>query len=70
MHSFQVDGSQIAKTTSTGITIGSLLAAIQAWVQSQSYLTTSTLSSITVTGTSTLKAMNIDNGPGNSIIIT
>ena len=39
-HSFQVDGTQIAKITSTGITIGSLLAATQSWIQSQSYLTT------------------------------
>ena len=45
------------------------LVASQSWVQSQNYLTTSP-ATITVTGTANLNAMSINNGTGNSFIIT
>ena len=71
MHSFRVDGTQIAKINSAGITISSSLAATQSWVQSQNYLTTlPTFSSITETGTSALKTVSIDNGTGNTFTTT
>ena len=51
------------------VSINGATVATQSWAQGQ-YLTTSALTSLTVTGTSTLKAMNIDNGTGNTFTIT
>ena len=53
IHSFQVNGAQVAYINSTGITVGSSTVATQSWVTSQNYLTsTGSLSPTGITLTS------------------